>query len=254
MSAAPPRRTVVVTGASRGLGAVIARAFHACGDELVLVSRQDRGVAAELGSRARFVPADVRRPAELHAAAHAALDATGRLDVWVNNAGYSRWCPLAEVDEEFWDDMLATNLKGVFFGAQAAAAHLAAGGSIINVSSLAGKRGSANNAVYCASKFGVNGLTQALAKELGVRGLRVNAVCPVFVESEGLLEALAEPAAPPLGADISEYLRGFAATQAALGRLPRAHEVAQACVFLASEAASAITGQCLNVDCGVLPQ
>lgn len=254
MSTPASPRTVVVTGASRGLGAEIARAFHAAGDEVVLVSRVDRALAAELGSRARFLAADVRRPAELHAAARGAFASTGRLDVWVNNAGYSRWCPLPEVDEPFWDDMLATNLKGAFFGAQAAAAYLPAGGSIINVSSLAGKRGSANNAVYCASKFGVNGVTQALAKELGGRGLRVNAVCPVFVESEGLLEALAEPAAPPLGGDIPSYLQSFASTQAALGRLPRAHEVAQACVFLASAAASAITGQCLNVDCGVLPQ
>jgi 3-oxoacyl-[acyl-carrier protein] reductase/meso-butanediol dehydrogenase/(S,S)-butanediol dehydrogenase/diacetyl reductase len=150
--------------------------------------------------------------------------------------------------------MVDTVLKGTFFGCQAAARHLPPGGCIINISSLAGKRGSANNAVYCAAKFGVNGVTQALAKELGPRGIRVNAVCPVYVETDGLLKALREPEAPPRGRDVAAYLREFAASQAALTRLPLAEEVAQVCLFLASPAASAITGQCINVDCGVLPQ
>ena len=83
------------------------------------------------------------------------------------------------VTDEFWNKMIDTNLKGAFWGCKIAAANLNAGGTIINVSSLAGKRGSVNNSVYCASKFGMNGLTQALAKELGQKGIRVNAVCPV---------------------------------------------------------------------------
>ena len=128
------------------------------------------------------------------------------------------------------------------------------GASIVNISSLAGKRGSANNAVYCASKFGVNGITQALAKELGPRGIRVNAVCPVYIRTNGLLSALRESQAPPLGKDPADYLRDFASVNAALGRMPQASEVAQVCLFLSSPAASAVTGQCLNVDCGVLPQ
>jgi 3-oxoacyl-[acyl-carrier protein] reductase/meso-butanediol dehydrogenase/(S,S)-butanediol dehydrogenase/diacetyl reductase len=128
------------------------------------------------------------------------------------------------------------------------------GGCIINVSSLAGKRGSANNSVYCAAKFGVNGITQALAKELGPKGIRVNAVCPVYVQTDGLLEALAEKDAPPAGQDADVYLRDFAIANSALGTLPTGEEIAQVCVFLASPAASAVTGQCINVDCGVLPQ
>ncbi|MGY8779879.1 MAG: SDR family NAD(P)-dependent oxidoreductase, partial [Longimicrobiales bacterium] len=123
-----------------------------------------------------------------------------------------------------------------------------------NVSSLAGKRGSGNNSVYCASKFGVNGVTQAFAKELGPSGIRVNAVCPVYVETEGLMDALQEPVAPPGGQNVREYLDGFAGTQAALRRLPRGDEVGSLCLYLASDAASAVTGQCINVDCGVLPQ
>lgn len=248
------KRTIIITGGAKGIGAAISCTFHVNGDHVLLASRSDNGLADQLGKRARFVACDVRRPADLHATAQAALDWTGRLDVFINNAGLSKWCPVAQVDEAFWDTMIETNLKGVFFGCQAAAAHLKRGGCIVNVSSLAGKRGSANNSVYCASKFGVNGVTQALAKELGPRGIRVNAVCPVYVRTAGLLEALAEQAAPPGGQDIDVYLRDFATSSSALGTLPTGEEIAQACLFLASPAASAITGQCINVDCGVLPQ
>jgi 3-oxoacyl-[acyl-carrier protein] reductase/meso-butanediol dehydrogenase/(S,S)-butanediol dehydrogenase/diacetyl reductase len=119
---------------------------------------------------------------------------------------------------------------------------------------LASKRGSANNSVYCASKFGVNGITQSLAKELGSKGIRVNAVCPVYVETSGLIEALDNPEAPSGEQKTSDYLTDFTINQTALKRLPKGTEVADLCVYLASESASAITGQCINVDCGVLPQ
>ena len=124
----------------------------------------------------------------------------------VNNAGLSAWRPLHEIDEAFWQDMVDTNLKSVLFACQAAAPNLPRGGSIINISSLAGKRGSANNSVYCSTKFGVNGITQALAKELGTLGIRVNAVCPVYVHTDGLEEALREKHSPTGSQDISGYL------------------------------------------------
>jgi 3-oxoacyl-[acyl-carrier protein] reductase/meso-butanediol dehydrogenase/(S,S)-butanediol dehydrogenase/diacetyl reductase len=247
-------RTVVVTGGGRGIGAFISRAFHAEGYRVAVASREDSGLALELGERGLFVPCDVRRPASIESGLQAVKAWAGRLDVLVNNAGLSAWRSLSDIDETFWDDMIATNLKAVLFGCQAAARHLGPGGAIVNVSSLAGKRGSANNAVYCATKFGVNGLTQALAKELGPKGIRVNAVCPVYVRTDGLLQALAEPQAPPQGREVGEYLREFAARESALGRLPSGEEIASACLFLASPAGSAITGQCINVDCGVLPQ
>jgi NAD(P)-dependent dehydrogenase (short-subunit alcohol dehydrogenase family) len=221
---------------------------------VVIGSRSDSGLAAELGDRALFHSVDTRRPQELATLVQAALDWTGRLDVMINNAGYSGWKPIADVDEKFCDLMIDTNLKGGLFGCKEASKFLQQGGSIINISSLAGKRGSANNSVYCASKFAVNGITQALGKELGARGIRVNAVCPVYVETEGLLEALEDSTAPPKGVEVATYLKDFAAANSALGTLPSGADVGRTCLFLASENASAITGQCLNVDCGVLPQ
>lgn len=247
-------RTILVTGGSRGIGAAISEAFHKAGDHVVIAGRKDTGLAAALGQRARFVGTDVRQPQALRALVNQALGWTGRLDVLVNNAGISVWRPLAEIDEDFWQDMVETNLKSVLFACQAVAPHLPRGGSIINISSLAGKRGGANNSVYCATKFGVNGITQSLAKELGPVGIRVNAVCPVYITTTGLEEGLKEKSSPAGVKGIAVYLAEFTATQSALGVLPTAAQVAATCVFLASPAAGAITGQCLNVDCGVLPQ
>jgi NAD(P)-dependent dehydrogenase (short-subunit alcohol dehydrogenase family) len=248
------RRTTIVTGGTAGIGAAIAKVFHQAGDYVVIAARNDNGFAAELGEGAKFVKTDVTEPAALHHLAKQALDLTGRLDVFINNAGASGWRPLEKIDENFWYQMQDVNLKSVLFGCQAAAAVMREGGVIINISSMAAKRGSANNSVYCAAKFGVNGITQALAKELGPRGIRVNAVCPVLVTTDGLLAALTDEYAPSYQKPAQEFLSAFANTQSALGRLPDAGEVAQFCLYLASGAASAITGQCPNIDCGVFPQ
>jgi NAD(P)-dependent dehydrogenase (short-subunit alcohol dehydrogenase family) len=247
-------RVVLVTGGGRGIGAAISRAFHDAGDRVAILSRTDDGLARELGARATHIAADVAASDQVEAAVGRAHAWGGGLDVVVNNAGMSAWRPLAAIDDAFWSEMLAVNLSSVLFTCRAAIPHLGTGSAIINVSSLAGKRGSANNAAYCAAKFGVNGLTQALAKELGPRGIRVNAVCPVYVDTSGLREALADPMAPPGGRNIDDYLAEFGRSQAALGRLPRGEEIGAACLLLASSDASAIAGQCINVDCGVLPQ
>jgi len=244
-------RTVIVTGGTKGIGAALASYFHAKGDTVLMAARRDNGFAATLGKRARFQKADVARPADHARLVKIALAWTGRLDVYINNAGQSHWMPLEKITEAFWKEMLDVNAKSVLFGCQHAAKALGAGGSILNISSLASKRGTANNAVYCAAKFAVNGITQALAKELGPRQIRVNAVCPVLVSTPGLLEALHEPAGPAQGAP-AEFLASFARANSALGALPTAEQVAEFCYLLVS--ASAVTGQCINVDCGVLPQ
>jgi NAD(P)-dependent dehydrogenase (short-subunit alcohol dehydrogenase family) len=247
------QRSVVITGGNRGIGLDITEAFVNAGYSVIVGARQDAGLGSRFGNQVSFVPTDVRDEQAHHKLVQRAVDQTGKLDVYVNNAGFSAWRPISEIDEKFFNEMVDTNLKGVFWGCKAAVGVMTEGGSIINISSLAGKRGSANNSAYCASKFGVNGLTQALAKEVGSSGIRVNAVCPVLIPTVGLIDALKSPYGPAKG-DPEAFISKFALDNAALKRLPTGSEVAAMCVFLASEAASAIAGQCINVDCGVFPQ
>ena len=244
----------IITGGNRGIGEAITKSFLAAGYRVAVVSRGGKTDIDASDSVLRSWKCDLREVGAFASICNQVSAWAGRVDVLVNNAGVSSWRPLEKIDETFWDDMIAINLKSVLFSSQGVLPYLANSGSIINISSLAGKRGSANNSVYCAAKFGVNGLTQALAKELGGRGIRVNAVCPVYVDTIGLRDALKEPEAPPSGQPVDSYLQNFATTNAALKRLPSAPEIGATCVFLASPSASAITGQCINIDCGVLPQ
>lgn len=248
------KKTVIVTGGNRGIGEYISRAFFSNGYYVLIGARTDTGLSKRLGSKVRFQKTDVRKESDHIQLVKTVLGWTGRLDVYINCAGFSQWCPIGKVTEEFWTKMIDTNLKGTFLGCKAASTYLPKGGCIINISSLAGKRGSANNSIYCISKFGVTGLTQSLAKELGPKGIRVNAVCPVYIKTEGLMEALKSEKSPTKGKDIERYLKRFTAENASLERLPKGEEVADVCLFLSSEQASSITGQSINVDCGVLLQ
>jgi len=246
--------SVVITGGSRGIGADIARLFDSGGWSVVVGARSRPSSAYVNAASVLFFPMDVTRKEDHERICDFAIERAGRLDCYINCAGRSEWKSLEVIDETFLEDMLDVNLKGVLWGCRAAAERLQSDSSIINISSLAGKRGSANNAAYCMAKFGVNGLTQSLAKELGPKGIRVNAVCPVYVKTPGVISALERPEAPPGGEAVEDYFEKFTQANTALQRLPTGSEVASACLFLASEAASAITGQCINVDCGVLPQ
>jgi NAD(P)-dependent dehydrogenase (short-subunit alcohol dehydrogenase family) len=246
------KKTVIITGGNKGIGACIAKAFLRLGYQVVVGARSS--LPAGLKGKALFIKTDVRFEKSMELLARYALKETGRIDVFINCAGFSQWMPLGKISEKFWEEMINVNLKGTFWGCKIAARHLRFGGCIINISSLAGKRGSSNNSVYCASKFGINGITQSLAKELGANGIRVNAVCPVYVETEAIIEALKEINSPAGGKDVKRYLKKFALENSALKRLPTPDEIANVCLFLASENASAVTGQCINVDCGVLPQ
>ena len=247
------QRSVVITGGNSGIGLDLTKSFLASGYTVIVGARRNTEVLKELKGNVYFIEADVRDESSHRSLARAAIEKVGQLDCYINNAGYSDWKPITEIDESFLDNILATNLKGAFWGCKAASSNMQKGGTIINVSSLAGKRGSSNNSAYCASKFGMNGLTQALAKELGPRGIRVNAVCPVLIPTDGLLEALRGPHAPG-GGRPEVFISNFAAANAALQRLPSGAEVASMCLYLASSGAAAVTGQCINVDCGVFPQ
>lgn len=244
---------LVITGGSKGLGWAIAEKYLQNGWCVLSGSRSKKpNIAVEFQDRFRQIEMDVRDRDAHKALVEEAIAWTGKVDCFINNAGFSEWRAIADIDEDFLTSILQTNLMGYFWGSQAAASILQPGSSLINISSLAARRGTPNNSAYVASKFGVAGLTQSLAKELGPRGIRVNAVCPVLVKTEGLVEALADKSSPAVG-EPDAFLSNFAITQTALGTLPSASQVADMCFFLSSAQASAITGQSINVDCGVLP-
>ena len=246
-------RTVIITGGSKGIGWGLVQTFASNGYKVVSGSRSFiNEVPKQIAANIKQIEIDVKNKGDHIKLVKTALEWTGRLDCYINNAGYSEWRDLQSIDDPFLTDIFQTNLFGYFWGAQAAMTAMTDGGSILNISSLAAKRGTSNNSAYSATKFGVTGLTQSLCKELGPKGIRVNAVCPVLVETPGLITALNSDKSPA-ALDSSKFLNDFAKSQSALGRLPTINEVAELCLFLSSEKASGITGQSINIDCGVLP-
>jgi NAD(P)-dependent dehydrogenase (short-subunit alcohol dehydrogenase family) len=240
-------RTVVVTGASRGIGRSIALAFAARGARLVLMARQRAGLEevtreiARGGGEARAVVLDVTVDHDVEAA-FAALE---RCDVLVNNAGMNRPQPFLDVDPGTLDEMLRLNVRSMFVAAQAAARRMVEQGSgaIVNMSSQMGHVGGPNRTVYCMTKHAVEGLTKAMAIELAELGVRVNCVAPTYIETPMTQPFLADPA-----------FREDVVSRIPLGRVGTADEVAAAVLFLASPAASLITGTSLLVDGGYTAQ
>ena len=246
-------RTVIITGGTRGIGWGLVQTFASNGYKVVSGSRSFLNeVPKEIAANIKQVEIDVKNKEDHIKLVKTALEWTGKINCYINNAGYSEWRDLQSIDNPFLTDIFQTNLFAYFWGAQAAMTAMTSGGSILNISSLAAKRGTSNNSAYSATKFGVTGLTQSLCKELGPKGIRVNAVCPVLVETPGLITALNSDKSPA-GLDSFKFLNDFAKSQSALGRLPTINEVAELCLFLSSEKASGITGQSINIDCGVLP-
>ena len=188
-------RHALVTGAGTGIGAAIARALAAEGAKLTLVGRR-RGKLEEVGSGnldALVAPADVTVREEVERAFALAREAQGPIDILVNNAGAASGAPFAKVSEALWRDMLTVNLDGMFHCCQAALGDLLAAeaGRIVTVASMAGLYGFAYAAPYIAAKHGAVGLTRALAAEFSRTSLRVNAVCPGFVDSDMTVQSVA---------------------------------------------------------------
>jgi 3-oxoacyl-[acyl-carrier protein] reductase/meso-butanediol dehydrogenase/(S,S)-butanediol dehydrogenase/diacetyl reductase len=241
---------LVITGGSKGLGLEISRKFLEMGWRVTSGSRTEPPINQE--GNFSHEKTDVRDRNSVINLLDTAVSKFGKVNCFINNSGYSEWKSLSSISEEFLLDILQTNLMGYFWGSQAAARILESGDSIINISSLAARRGTANNSAYVASKFGVAGLTQSLSKELGSAGIRVNAVCPVLVRTEGLMNALNGTQSPANGhPDI--FLSDFAAKQTSLGFLPSGRDVGNLCYFLAGPEARAITGQSISLDSGVFP-
>jgi len=249
----PSSSTAVVTGAGSGIGAAIARELAARGHRVTVTDIDEPSaarVAAEIGSDHRVLP--VTEGAAAADVARAVVTAHGRLDVWVNNAGISAMVPFVDVPEDQLDRTLAVNLKGLFLCGQAAArAMLAAGqgGTIVNIASMAGKQGRIPYlSDYVASKFGVVGLTQAMAFELAPHGITVNSVCPGYVSTPMQERELAWEAA--LRGRTAQAVRAAWIRETPLGRLETPADVARAVAFLASPDAAFITGEALAVNGG----
>jgi NAD(P)-dependent dehydrogenase (short-subunit alcohol dehydrogenase family) len=236
-------KTALVTGAGRGIGRAIALALAAAGAELVLVSRTKSQLdeveheIASIGGKAQVIPFDVTDTAAMRVA----FASISRLDILVNNAGLNRPQPFLEVDEATLDLLLGLNVRAAFLVAQAAARLMVArGGVIINMSSQMGHVGSERDrTVYVMTKHAIEGLTKAMALELAPKGVRVVSIAPTFVQT---------PLTKPFFDD--PEIRKWILDRIPLGRGGTVEEVAQAVVFLASPAASLVTGSSLLVDGG----
>ena len=246
-------KTVIITGGNNGIGLGIAELFYENDYYVIVGGRKDYGLQNRFSKNFSFKSLDLQYESSHQELAEFAFRETGKVNCYINNVGLSAWRPIDKIDDKFLDNMINTNLKSAFWGAKASIKYMKENDTIINISSIAGKRGSSNNSAYVATKFGMNGLTQSLAKELGPRGIRVNAVCPVLIDTEGLSNALENKYSPAHGNKI-DFFNSFVKNNSALERLPTKREVASMCLFLASDSSSAITGQCINVDCGVFPQ
>jgi NAD(P)-dependent dehydrogenase (short-subunit alcohol dehydrogenase family) len=251
-------QTAIVTGAGRGIGRATALELARLGANIVVAElHRDAAerTAAEvqaLGRKALVVPTDVTRRADLAAMAERARAELGRIDVLVNNAGIYRAAATLDVTEEHWDAVLDINARAVFFASQAVLPAMIAQkrGAIVSLASMAGKIGSKTNLPYNASKAAVISITKSLALAHAADGIRVNCVCPGFVETDMWTKVAREQGAL-LGLTPEEFTRQRAAT-VPLGRMERPEDVAAVIGFLASPRAAYMTGQALSVDGGLV--
>lgn len=240
-------KVALVTGASRGIGAAIACALASQGCAVAVNYSGSKQAAADVvssivsgGGTAIAIQADVGDATAATALVEQTIAGLGGLHIVVNNAGVARDNLVLRMSDKDWDDVIRTNLTGVFNVTRACARHLMKqrSGSIVNISSVVGLVGNPGQVNYAAAKAGVIGLTKSVARELAPRGVRVNAVAPGFIETD-------------MTAELSEAVRERAKNEIALGEFGTCHDVAAAVCFLASDEARYITGQVLAVDGGM---
>jgi 3-oxoacyl-[acyl-carrier protein] reductase len=242
-------KVAIVTGASKGIGASIAKHLAAAGAAVVVnyASSKDGAdrVVGEIergGGRAVALRGDVAQAADVERLFSEATTTFGRLDIVVNTAGIYEFAPIEQVTEAHFHRQFDLNVLGLLLAAKEAVKHFGAeGGSIVNISSVASTAAPPNAAVYSATKAAVDAVTRSLAKELGPRKIRVNAINPGMVETEGLRTA---------GQDRSEFRKQLEA-QTPLGRIGQPEDIAPTAVFLASPDSAWITGETLHVAGGL---
>jgi 3-oxoacyl-[acyl-carrier protein] reductase len=241
-------KVAIVTGASKGIGAAIAKALAAQGASVVVNYASDRkgadAVVAEIGKvggKAIAVRSDVSKAADAQEVVDAALKNFGRIDVLVNNAGIYELLPIEAVDEEHFHKSFNTNVLGLLLTTKAAVKHMRPGASIINIGSLVSRITPANSAVYSGTKGAVDAITGVLARELGPRQIRVNALNPGVVDTEGTRAA---------GIIGSDFEKG-AIQNTPLGRSGKPADIASIAVFLASDDAGWLTGEQLVASGGM---
>jgi len=246
MSEHNDQRVAIVTGASRGIGAAIARALAAQGRRVVLVARDAEKLDAvkkeieEAGGSATIKACDLSDGSAVSKLIEGVAEELGRLDILVNNAGITRDGLVLRMPDEDFDDVININLRGAFAACRSAARPMMRGrwGRIINISSVAGLVGNAGQANYAASKSALLGLTKSLAKELASKKITANVVAPGFVETD-------------MTGGLPEAVREGAKAVTPLKRFGRPEEIAAAVAYFASEEASYTTGQTLAVDGGM---
>ena len=247
MTEAQRSPVAIITGGTRGIGLAIARRFVTDGYDLLLTFRGDEEAAkvaeaelADSGQTIKVIAADVSSSDGAQLTIDTALKELGGLDVLINNAGITRDNLIMRMKEDDWDDVMSTNLKGAFLTSKAAIRPMLRqrSGRIINLTSVVGLVGNAGQANYAAAKAGLIGLTKSLAKEVGSRGITVNAVAPGFIDTR-LTDILPD--------DLKQNLLA----NTPLGRFGSPEDVAGAVAFLASPDAAFITGNTLSVDGGL---
>ena len=251
-------KVAVITGGGRGIGRAIALAYAREGARLVLAARgidgleETRRAVADLGGEALVIPADISDIESVAALAQQVREHFGRVDILVNNSGIAGpTAPLWEITPDDWDATFAVNVRGTFLCCRAFLPTMVAqsSGSIIIIGSMTGKRPLLGRTPYSASKLALVGLARTLAWETGPYGIRVNVISPGPVEGERI-EMVIRKQAEVKGISIDEARQAFL-RDSPLGRLVPAQDVAAAAIFLASDQASSITGEDLNVSAGI---